>query len=142
MNAGPKRVVTPVERSQSERRSKTMKLNNSTIVAIAVAGGFSLTAYVMGQGQGTTSPTNTGQNVQSAQSLQQQAGQGAVQSNPSAKPSTTIGPVDNTKGSAAAKTDAMLQPLDETHPANGAKKVPAEQPRGKKRPTAAPTASP
>ena len=41
-----------------------MKLANSTIVAIVVAGGFSLTAYVMGQGQGAAagSAPSTGVN--------------------------------------------------------------------------------
>lgn len=49
-----------------KRKAKTMKLANSTILGIVVAGCFTLTAYVMGQGHGpgTSAPTNTGQSMQ------------------------------------------------------------------------------
>jgi len=71
-------------------KGNVMKLANSTIVAMVVAGGFTLTAYVMGQGHaagtagpsmGTnpTGPTTSGQNMQ-----------GQMGNNPQAQ--TTIGP--------------------------------------------------
>ena len=74
-----------------------MKLANSTVFAIAVAGGFSLTAYVMGQAPGaagsgpaTSMPTNPGQT------------QGAAQ------PQTTIGPI--TGATIGPTTSATIGP--------------------------------
>ena len=70
-----------------------MKLTNSTIVALAVAGGFSLTAYVMGQAPGpatsgpaTSMPTNPAQNIQ---------GQSAQGLNTRPQAGNTIGPISS-----------------------------------------------
>src|SRR5437764_4973568 len=81
-----------------------MKLANSTILAIAVAGGFSLTAYVMAQ-QGASLPTNAGQNIQAGQGPQGQAQQGAPRAD------TTVGPT-GAKGSSAAQPDTTIGPTD------------------------------
>ena len=46
-----------------------MKLTNSTILAIVIAGSFSLTAYVMGQGHGR-GPSASGVNHMSSTGMQ------------------------------------------------------------------------
>src|ERR1051326_6107560 len=85
-----------------------MKLANSTIVAIVVAGGFSLTAYVMGQGQGAAGAApSTGMNpagpAVDGQSLQ---GQPA--------PQTTIGPISQTTPGPITQT--TVGPTSQTTP--------------------------
>jgi hypothetical protein len=59
---------------QFKTKGHTMKLANSTILAVVIAGGFSLAAYVLGQTQLPTGAgaTNPGQNVggQQGQPLQ------------------------------------------------------------------------
>src|ERR1051326_3434691 len=85
-----------------------MKLANSTIVAIVVAGGFSLTAYVMGQGQGAAGAApSTGMNpagpAVNGQSLQ---GQPA--------PQTTIGPTTQTTPGPITQT--TVGPISQTTP--------------------------
>lgn len=135
-----------------------MKLVNTTIVAIVMAVGFSLTAYVVGQGQGTSVPTNAGQNVQAGQNLQGQTGRGAMQPNTAkpettigplsgtkgsnaAQPETTIGPLNGTKGSNAAHPATTIQPLDDSH-GSETKQARSAQDKSKQRPSAAPTGSP
>jgi hypothetical protein len=46
---GPNRSTQATKNQHG--KVKTMKLGNSTILAIVIAGCFSLTAYVMGQGR-------------------------------------------------------------------------------------------
>src|ERR1044072_3889883 len=77
-----------------------MRLAKSTIVAIVVAGGFSLTAYVMGQGQGAAGAApSTGMNpagpAVNGQSLQ---GQPAPQTTIGPTTQKTPGPIAQTSG--------------------------------------------
>jgi hypothetical protein len=81
--------------SQSRTKGK-MKLAQSTILAMIVAGGFSLSAYVMGQGHGpAVAPPSSGTNSVPANNPAQgpQNLNPPTQTNPAIAPGNTIAPV-------------------------------------------------
>lgn len=73
-----------------------MKLANSTVVAIVVAGGFTLTAYVMGQGHGPGVPSGPASGMNPTGQNMQVPATGNTNPQSQAAPSTTIGPTTST----------------------------------------------
>jgi hypothetical protein len=99
---GPNRSTQATKNQQG--KVKTMKLGNSTILAIVIAGCFSLTAYVMGQGRsggpaggpGYGPSNNPGMNNMSSQGQQNsQFGRDTATSNTNASPGASASPTVN-----------------------------------------------
>src|SRR2546430_16072952 len=105
---------------QFKTKGHTMKLTNSTILAVVIAGGFSLAAYVLGQTQLPTGAgaTNSGQNVGGQPGQVAQPAQGTNQLKPkmSASPEGSRTPADPTQSTYRSSTQKTSKPTMSASP--------------------------